>query len=54
MNMVVFGYGLVLGLVLSGAVGWLGMDWLARERDRYRRLFLQASGEIGRARRKRK
>lgn len=48
-----FVYGLVFGLLVTGGAAWFGMDRLARERDRYRRLFLQATGEIGKQRRRR-
>lgn len=44
-------YGFVLGVLLAGGVGWLWVDWLAKEKDHYRRLFLKAAGEIERARR---
>ena len=46
-----FVYGLVFGVLLAAVAGWLLLDRLARQRDRYRSLFLQASGEIGKARR---
>ena len=45
-----FVYGLAFGLFVTGGVAWLGMDRLTKERDRYRRLFLQATGEIGKQR----
>jgi len=41
----------VLGVVIGGALGWLHIDRLARQRDRYRSLFYQATSEIGRVRR---
>ena len=46
-------YGFVLGVMLAGGVGWLWVSWLAQEKDRYRRLFMRAAGEIQRARRQR-
>lgn len=45
-----FVYGLVLGLLGAGSAGWLLLDARTLERDRYRRLFQQASREIGKAR----
>jgi len=45
-----FAYGLVFGVLTVGVAGWLVVDRLARERDRYRKLFYEATGEIGRAR----
>jgi len=46
-----FVYGLVFGVLLAAVAGWLLVNRMARERDLYRKLFYEATGQIGRARR---